>query len=200
MVELISITQNHMDLLKEAIGMCHQKQVSDRVVKHCIEAGHMSVLEHAYASFKVKCSIQTLLQLTRHRHLSFTVQSSRVTNLTDYYKTGDWLIDEMNRDTMNEYMDNIMGSKQEQKAYMLPKAAMYNLVVTGNFRAWYEYLTKRLCARTQTEHRLLAEEIHRTLCLYAPQVYVSCTAPCGNCKEKSCVFHEEKPKIAEDSI
>lgn len=199
MVELISITQNHMDLLKEAIGMCHQTQVSDRVVKHCIEAEHMSVLEHAYASFKVKCSIQTLLQLTRHRHLSFTVQSSRVTDLKDYYETGDWFIDEMNKDTMNEYLSNPV-SCQEQKAYMLPKAAMYNLVVTGNFRAWYEYLRKRLCARTQTEHRKLAEEISHTLCLYAPQVFEYCTAPCSTCKEKSCVFHKEKPKIAEDSI
>lgn len=199
MVELISITQNHMDLLKKAIGMCHQKQVSDRVVKHCIEAEHMSVLEHAYASFKVKCSIQTLLQLTRHRHLSFTVQSSRVTDLKDYYETGDWFVDEMNKDTMNEYLSNPV-SRQEQKAYMLPKAAMYNLVVTGNFRAWYEYLRKRLCARTQTEHHKLAEEIHKTLCLYAPQVFEHCMAPCYTCKEKSCVFHEEKPKIAEDSI
>ena len=199
MVELISITQNHMDLLKEAIGMCHQTQVSDRVVKHCIEAEHLSVLEHAYASFKVKCSIQTLLQLTRHRHLSFTVQSSRVTDLKDYYETGDWFVDGMNKDTMNEYLSN-HASRQEQKAYMLPKAAMYNLVVTGNFRAWYEYLRKRLCARTQTEHRKLAEEIHKTLCLYAPQVFEYCTAPCSTCKEKSCVFHEEKPKIAEDSI
>lgn len=198
MVELISITQNHMDLLKEAIGMCHQTQVSDRVVKHCIEAEHMSVLEHAYASFKVKCSIQTLLQLTRHRHLSFTVQSSRVTNLKDYYETGDWFVDEMNKDTMNEYLSN-QASRQEQKAYMLPKAAMYNLVVTGNFRAWYEYLQKRLCARTQTEHRKLAEEIHNTLCLYAPQVFESCTAPCSTCKEKSCVFNE-KETHAEDSI
>ena len=199
MVELISITQNHMDLLKEAIGMCHQMKVSDRVVKHCIEAEHMSVLEHAYASFKVKCSIQTLLQLTRHRHLSFTVQSSRVTDIKDYYETGDWFVDEMNKDAMNEYLSNPV-SRQEQKAYMLPKAAMYNLVVTGNFRAWYEYLRKRLCARTQTEHRKLAEEIHKTLCLYAPQVFEYCTAPCSTCKEKSCVFHEEKPKIAEDSI
>lgn len=199
MVELISITQNHMELLKEAIGMCHQTQVSDRVVKHCIEARHMSVLEHAYASFKVKCSLQTLLQLTRHRHLSFTVQSSRVTDLKDYYETGDWFVDSMNKDTMNEYLSN-NASRQEQKAYMLPKAAMYNLVVTGNFRAWYEYLQKRLCARTQTEHRKLAEEINNTLCLYAPQVFESCTAPCSTCKEKSCVFHEEKPKIAEDSI
>ena len=42
MIELISITQNHMDLLKEAIGMCHQTQDSDRVVKHCIEEGCLS--------------------------------------------------------------------------------------------------------------------------------------------------------------
>lgn len=198
MVELISITQNHMDLLKEAIGMCHQTQVSDRVVKHCIEAEHMSVLEHAYASFKIKCSIQTLLQLTRHRHLSFTVQSSRVTDLKDYYETGDWFVDEMNKDTMNEYLSN-HASRQEQKAYMLPKAAMYNLIVTGNFRAWYEYLQKRLCARTQMEHRKLAEEIRHTLCLYAPQVFEYCKAPCSSCKEKSCVFNE-KENNAKNSI
>lgn len=58
MVELISITQNHMELLKEAIGMCHQTQVSDRVVKHCIEARHMSVLEHAYAPSRLNVAFR----------------------------------------------------------------------------------------------------------------------------------------------
>ena len=137
-VSLIHITPNYMDVLKHAIGMCHQTKVGDRVVKHCINAGHLSVLEHCTAVFEIKCSIQTLLQITRHRHLGFTVQSSRVCGLTEVYKTGDEWLDFEIEVAMARYNEALeRGIKHEYAAYLLPKAAMYNLVVSGNFRAWY---------------------------------------------------------------
>ena len=87
-VHLISHTPNPMTLLKTAASQCYQKEATDATIKHIIEAGHLSVLEHAYASFSVECSLTVLLQLTRHRHLSFTVQSSRGTLLSDLRETG----------------------------------------------------------------------------------------------------------------
>ena len=50
---LISMTQNPMEVLKTAAGMCYQKDATDAVIKHIIDAGHLSVLEHCYATFKV---------------------------------------------------------------------------------------------------------------------------------------------------
>ena len=53
-VELISITPNHMELLKTACSQPYGKDVTDKSVKKIIESGHLSVLEHCYASFLVK--------------------------------------------------------------------------------------------------------------------------------------------------
>lgn len=191
-VELLRYTPDYMDALTDAISMCHQKKAGSKVLKHCIEAGHLSVLEHAYATFKLKCSVQTLLQLTRHRHLSFTVQSSRVTELNDYYKT--WTNADIGiEENVKYYKDTVMycdfhDLPKEMAAYAAPKAMMYNLVVTGNLRAWYEYLPKRMCARAQTEHRELATEIQKQLAEVMPEIFAGITAPCENCKESGCTF------------
>ena len=72
--KLLSATQNPMVLLKTAAGECYQKEATDKVIDHIVKAGHLSVLEHCYATFEVTCSITTLMQLTFEFHSS--VQSS----------------------------------------------------------------------------------------------------------------------------
>lgn len=188
-VNLISHTPDPMTLLKTAASQCYQKEVTDATIQHIIEAGHLSVLEHAYASFSVECSLTVLLQLTRHRHLSFTVQSSRGTLLSDLTETGILMADRQNKETLRLYRTLAdEGYRKEELAYMLPKGIKYRLVVTGNFRAWYEYLPKRLCKRATREHRELAECIHNRLCVLCPEVFVRVHKPCGTCKERSCAF------------
>ena len=188
--KLLSITPDYMKLLKHAAGMCYQQEATDKTIEHIIAAGHLSVLEHCSASFEVTCSIQTLLQLTRHRHLSFTVQSSRGSKLTSCCQCGDADIDRFNGQLLHAYEMCIEhGVANEVAAYMLPKAAEYKLVVTGNFRAWFEYLPKRLCARAQEEHRELALEIQRELAAAAPEVFNRDLNNCKNCTESRCAFH-----------
>lgn len=162
-----------MDILKLAASQCYQKEANDKVIERIIEAGHLSVLEHCYATFELSCSIQMLLQLTRHRHLSFTVQSSRGSELKECYKTYNAYVDECSEKSMirSTNIHKNEGVKRETAAYALPKAAMYNLIVTGNFRAWYEYLEKRLCTRAQKEHRQVAQEIHRQLAEKCPEIF-----------------------------
>lgn len=188
-VHLISHTPDPMTLLKTAASQCYQKEATDATIAHIIEAGHLSVLEHAYASFSVECSLTVLLQLTRHRHLSFTVQSSRGTLLSDLTETGILMADRQNKETLRLYHTLAdEGYRKEDLAYMLPKGIKYHLVVTGNFRAWYEYLPKRLCKRATREHRELAECIHSRLCVLCPEVFERVGKPCATCKERSCAF------------
>ena len=188
-VHLISHTPDPMTLLKTAASQCYQKKVTDATIKHIIEAGHLSVLEHAYASFSVECSLTVLLQLTRHRHLSFTVQSSRGTLLSDLTETGILMADRQNKETLRLYHTLAdEGYRKDELAYMLPKGVKYLLVVTGNFRAWYEYLPKRLCKRATREHRELAESIHSRLCVLCPEVFERVGKPCATCKERRCAF------------
>ena len=189
-VKLISMTQDPMEVLKTAAGMCYQKKATDKVIKHIIECGHLSVLEHCYATFEITCSVVVLLQLTRHRHLSFTCQSTRGSRLTSYYETGVPLVDcsvSEQMDFYNEACDD-PDIPLEDAAYQLPKGAEYKLVVTGNFRAWFEYLPKRLCKRASKEHRELATMIHDVLSVKVPEVFSYVTLPCGTCKEKRCSY------------
>ena len=182
-VHLISATPNPLTLLKTAISQCYQKEATDATVKHILKAGHLSVLEHASASFHVTCSLTVLLQLTRHRHLSFTVESSRGSTLSGVARSYIDRIDHYNQQTMTFYNEMIAdGIRPEVAAYVLPKAALYRFVVTGNFRAWYEYLPKRLCKRASKEHR-------NELCLLCPEIFCHVKANCAMCNERSCDFH-----------
>ena len=188
-VKLLSSTKEPMELLKVAAGECYQSKTTDATIRHIVDAGHLSVLEHCYASFEVTCSILVLLQLTRHRHLSFTVQSSRGSELTEVAKTGNSTIDDLVDIAMFDYKGLLAsGYAFEEAAYLLPKAAEYKLVVTGNFRAWFEYLPKRMCKRASEEHQQLANLIYHELMLVCPEVFGQIKLNCKTCKEKGCSF------------
>ena len=94
-VQLLSMTVDPLTLIRRAMGECYQRPLGVKTVQKAIEAGHLSVLEHCYASFEITVSTSVLLQLTRHRHLSFTVQSSRGCELKTYHKTGIEYIDKL---------------------------------------------------------------------------------------------------------
>ena len=187
--KLLRVTPDAMSLLKTAAGECYQTTASDAVIRHIVQAGHLSVLEHCQATFEVSCSIVVLLQLTRHRHLSFTVQSSRGSKLKTTYDTDHPAIDGEVARIMNEYEKLIeRGYSKEDAAYVLPKAAEYKLGVTGNFRAWFEYLPKRLCKRASKEHQELAQQIYHELMIACPEVFGQVKMNCADCKERGCAF------------
>ena len=78
--------------------------------------------------------------------------------------------------------------KEEAAAYLLPQGARTSIVVTGNFRAWFEYLPKRLCKRAMPEHRELADKIHKELATAVPEIFDRGFMNCANCTERSCNF------------
>lgn len=189
--ELISITPDYMELLKTACSQPYGKDVTDKSVKKIIASGHLSVLEHCYASFLVKCSVRVLGQLTRHRHLSFTVKSARGSHFdtfVDPFALECVPLD--NTSTGTDYVRAMVfeNAKEEQAAYFLPQGVETSMVVTGNFRAWYEYLPKRLCRRAMPEHRELAELINQELAKAAPEIFDRTFLNCSNCIESSCDF------------
>ena len=194
-VRLLSITPNYMELLKAACSKPYGNDVSEKGIKAIIESGHLSVLEHCYASFEVKCSVRVLGQLTRHRHLSFTVKSARGSKVDKLVipngmlgklKDNAILIVDSAFDAYNTALQN--GASEQDAAYLLPQGAETEMVITGNFRAWYEYLPKRVCKRAMPEHRQLAYNILRELGKAAPEIFHRCFLNCRNCEERSCEF------------
>ena len=76
-VKLVSYSQDYLENILGAMGMCYGKTCGTKALQKSIEAGHLSLLEHSMATFEIECSLGVLGQITRHRHLSFTVKSSR---------------------------------------------------------------------------------------------------------------------------
>ena len=190
-VNLISMTPNYMTLLQCACRQPYGKDVTEKSIKKIIESGHLSVLEHCYASFLVTCSVRVLGQLTRHRHLSFTCKSargSRFDTLVNPYTLGRVPLNSFNVGrTYNSALSD-KDTKEEQAAYFLPQGVETSLVVTGNFRAWYEYMPKRLCKRAMPEHKKLAEMIQERLADAAPEIFDKNFMNCAHCTERSCDF------------
>lgn len=198
-VKLLSYSKDYMEVLLTAISQCHGKPANAKVLQSVIESGHLSVLEHCQASFVIQCSLAVLGQITRHRHLSFTVKSTRVAEFDNYYVPED-LANE-GPGTRKQYHDNISwamagyndliacGVSRESAACLLPKATLTSMVVSGNLRAWLEYLPHRLCSRALPEHRNIAERIASELTVVMPQIFNRELKRCNNgCKERSCNF------------
>ena len=188
--KLISMTPDYMQLLQVACSKPYGNSVSPKGGAGILKSGHLSILEHCYASFEVKCSVRVLGQLTRHRHLSFTCKSARgsvfdeiyLPNTKEVVKAGNCFC------TMKYETKLEEGMAEEDAAYFLPQGAMTDIVVTGNFRAWYEYLPKRLCKRAMPEHRDLALLIQKELAKAAPEIFDRNFMNCAQCTERSCEF------------
>lgn len=193
--KLLSVTPNYMELLKAACSKPYGNNVSEKGIQSIINSGHLSILEHCYASFEIECSVRALGQLTRHRHLSFTCKSARGSKFDTLetphfdFKTDAATYDYLKSIALEPYNLALeAGMKEEAAAYLLPQGARTSIVVTGNFRAWFEYLPKRLCKRAMPEHRELADKIHKELATAVPEIFDRGFMNCANCTERSCDF------------
>lgn len=156
-------------------------------IGNIIGQGHFSVLEHASVTFHVSGISTALLgQLTRHRHLSFSVESARYVDKSgkDMIFGDSMVVDDQLRNAVNvalaEYSRQVdaltrAGCKTKQARQVarliLPQGISTNLVVTGNMRAWREFLGKRLSPGADVEIRNLAKEILSQLKIIAPGTF-----------------------------
>lgn len=173
-VEVITATENPLDVISLAAGTCYGKSnVSHKRVESCHRSGHMSVFEHASASFRIEgISRSCMAQLTRHRLSSFCVCSQRYCRIDtggdEWYITppsilespfNDWYCDEM-RDDAEAYTEAIsIGIKPEDARYLLPEATKTNLVMTCNVRELFHIADMRVDKAAQWEIRDLVNEM-----------------------------------------
>ena len=210
-VELIANTL--LELPVHAMSKCYGSNTTEKSLINACKAGHLSLLEHAYATFDIEMSQKCLAQITRHRQLSFTVKSTRGTDFSDggYFDSQehDWT-GVVNKTLIAEHINGIIeeqikkyqqlvedGVPYQIAAYVLPLATNVTMTVTGNLRAWLEYLPKRLCKRASREHQAIAREIFRQLNKAYPDLFtLEILGMCEGCKETSCDFtsHKKQPK------
>lgn len=199
-----AFTAEDADILAEFAGrLCYQSwdrpnpktRSNDGYLAHIIESQHFSVLEHASFSFYVDGVSRTLLaELTRHRHLSFSVLSQRYVDESDaevvvppILRDGGVLrvglqenLAQLAAEARSHYRTIYLAltsvgvpRKQAREAArsVLPNATETRFIVTGNVRAWREVIAKRNHPAADAEIRLLARDVLSILKLAAPNSF-----------------------------
>lgn len=123
---------------------------AERLIRHCIQRGHESVLEHVSASINIVCDRGVTHELVRHRvGVAYSQESTRYVN----YKNQDmefiepWWWGEnaqgqvrfanLCREAEHAYKAMIeFGMTPQSARAVLPNALKTEIVVTANIRAW----------------------------------------------------------------
>jgi thymidylate synthase (FAD) len=186
-VTLVQSTPNPEEHIGLLAGICYGKteSSSEQCIKrayHCVTKGHLSTLRFAHATFLVEdisriCSHQ----FVRSKHLDFLQRSQRYCNEGDVeivipssikgeHKT---IVETVYAELTQVYKDLIAeGVKKEDARFILPQGTTTELLVVGNFQAWYDFIKLRSGKEVQWEIRAVAHEINRQLHGIAPNVFV----------------------------
>lgn len=184
-VEVITATPRPMDVISAAAGCCYGKSdYSERRVRNCATAGHMSVFEHASATLRVSgISRACSHQLVRHRLASFSQRSQRYCKVD--VESDDWYVvppsfngsphdAELFRASCEGAADDYeialnRGIKPEDARYLLPEATKTEIIVTMNVRELFHFIHLRESKSAQWEIRELASKMVDALSAYDRQ-------------------------------
>lgn len=188
-VELLFITPNAQKLIEEAgrtSYLSFDKQgrnTEKKFIRMLIKNGHLSVLEHAYATFRISGVSRAFThQLVRHRLCSFTQQSQRYVDESkfNYIEPESIKNNSKAHSLFTKFMESAkrvyselqrLGIKNEDVRFVLPNAVESQIVVTANFREWRHIIGIRGSSDAQWEIRRVAIEILRILKKYVPTVF-----------------------------
>lgn len=161
-------------------------------LQNIIGQTHFSVMEHGSVTFFVSGVSRSLLaELTRHRHLSFSVVSQRYVDANDLGMVLPPILEDLDSDQAYAHAeygaaythalqiyDNLVeifvqqGYKRkearEAARAVLPNLMDSPMVVTGNMRAWRDVLSKRYHIAADREIQAFAEAVLSHLRVFAP--------------------------------
>jgi thymidylate synthase (FAD) len=179
-------------------------------LRHILEVGHLSVLEHGTVSFYLTGMSRSLThELIRHRHFSYSQLSQRYVPERDAAMVEPAVIAD-DPELHQQFLDasaaalaayekllagleerfadepnRTLRRKQARQAAraVLPNATETRLVVTGNYRAWRHFIAMRASEHADVEIRDLAVACLKLLQAEVPNVFadfVISTLPGGS--------------------
>lgn len=190
-VELVDIINGEEILRKlERCGkVSRQSKLGDaeNFVRSIIKRGHESVLEHVSLTFHIVCDRAIMAELTRHRHASFTVESTRYVKYDELTVIAPDFSDIMHTDKKIRqaaqvqrgnlyeavqcaegcYLTCLTGGKYYEGCGMPPEIARAvlplclatELYMTANLREWRHVLKLRTDKAAHPQMRVVAGQI-----------------------------------------
>jgi len=156
-----------------------QDKNKEEFIEKIIRRGHFGPFEHPQVFFAIEgLSISAERQITRHRHLSFDVQSQRYVDFTDADTVVPPTIEEhgeyvkYNQSTENSFETysalTELDIPAEDARFVTPLATAVNMCVSGNLRSFFHVIDMRHAGNAQWEVRELAEKMLEELRDFAP--------------------------------
>ena len=167
-------------------------------LRHILEVGHLSVLEHGSVTFYLSGVSRSLThELIRHRHVSYSQLSQRYVPERDAAMVEPAVIAEdpelhamfleASEQALSSYdrlleglekkfadVENVTARRKQARQAaraVLPNATETRIVVTGNYRAMRHFVAMRASEHADVEIRRLAIECLRQLIDLTPQVF-----------------------------
>lgn len=167
-------------------------------LRHILEVGHLSVLEHGTATFYFTGVSRSFThELIRHRHFSYSQLSQRyvpqgqtgavepdviasnhrahrifTAAMDEAAHRYEQLVDELDLEFADQPESTDRRKKIRQAARsVLPNATETRIVVTGNYRAWRHFIQMRATEHADVEIREVAVATLRLLQELAPNVF-----------------------------
>ncbi len=195
-VELLDITPNSAALIERAGRTAYKSEdkitetSAAKFVAMLSKRGHLSVIEHAHASFRIVTDRGITHEIVRHRIASYSQESTRYCN---YGK------DKFNKEIKvvmpygiheghpnNGYNDWVTAMEASETAYftllasghkpqiarsVLPTCLKTEIVMTANFREWCHFLRLRMASAAHPQIRIIAGLIWVELVARCPPVF-----------------------------
>jgi len=180
-VELLSITSNAEKVIENAGRTSYlsfnksNTESEKKFIKMLIKKKHFSVLEHAYAAFRISGVSRAFThQLVRHRICSFIQQSQRYVNEKDfrYIEPNSIKSNTIAHKRFIEFIEKAriaykelqkLGIKNEDARFVLPNAVESQIVISANLREWRHIFEVRGNLEAQWEIRYVVIEILKIL-------------------------------------
>jgi len=177
------------------------RKTTQAFIEHIVDVGHFSVLEHANWTFIFTCVSRSLThELVRHRHFSFSQLSQRYVDESNAEMVmpelvkGDLMAESAAKEafeTTQHLYKHLVGyletrfraqspeasdvevrkAVRQAARSVLPNATETKITVTGNARAWREFIQKRKHPAADVEIRALATLVLNTLKKEAPSIF-----------------------------
>jgi len=163
--ELLWITPNALEVIEAAGRTCYRSESlihdgsATKFVSKIIKSGHLSVIEHASASFRFICDRGVTHELVRHRLASYSQSSTRYCNFSKSKFSGEIRVIKppfLNPDKSEAVWSNAitqaetmylllleLGEKPEIARSILPNCLKAEIVMTCNFREWLHVIALR---------------------------------------------------------
>jgi len=191
-VELMFITPDAAKLLEAAGRTCYKSE--DKITEESavafvemIEArGHHSVIEHAYATFRVITDRGITHEIVRHRIASYSQESTRYCNYSKAkfgreltlvppsFKTeaGRAIWEKAANQSEENYFAMIDAGEPPQIARgVLLTNQKTEIVITYNFREWLHFLKLRTAEAAHPDMQIVAKQIGEILAAECPAVF-----------------------------